>query len=102
MSAGQAAVEDAFRAIAEAVGGEFTPAALQAYARRWRLEERTGEFFIGHPDARDVTALVLAIEGARLLCAVERKSAAAVLRRAADRLESADAPSLSGGADGRS
>lgn len=79
-------VAGAYRTIASVIGGEFSSAALQSHVDAWLREERTASFSVGHPDFHDVAALVLAIEGARLICAVERKTAATVLRLAADAL----------------
>lgn len=95
MIADTEAVIGAYQHVSGALGVVGTREHLEHLARNWIREERTGAFMIGHPDSQDVAALTLVIEGARMLCAVERAAAAALLRLAADQLEAVDAPDLS-------
>lgn len=88
-------VTGAYQRVAGALGVDGSRKHLEHLARNWIREERTGAFRIGHPDSQDVAALVLVTEAARMLCAVERGAAAALLRAAADRLEAVHSRDLS-------
>lgn len=59
-----------------------------AYAQDWWDVEAEGTVYdLGCPDWGDRAAFIFTVEGARLICGVERKVAATLLRMAADALD---------------